>query len=393
MLIDNQEKLEGFCNSLKDCKFIAVDTEFIRRKTYYPVLCLIQIAGDNGQIAAIDPLAKDIDLNSVLEIINDEKITKVFHAARQDIEIFYNLSGVVPKPLFDTQIAAMVLGYGESIGLEKLASMILGVSMDKEAQIYDWSKRPLGKKYLEYALNDVIYLIDIFNEINNQLESLNRIHWVKDEIKSLEDESNYNMAACDMWKKIKLKTKNPRTLAILQEMALWRELKARKENLPRNWIVRDDALIDVAVNLPKNREEATSFIKSHKSLSKISSEEIEETIDRIFSKDKKPLNQEDYKKKKFPDDMVPVLEMLRMLLRINCSEQNVVPRIVASQDDLEILALSECENPEDIKIPAMQGWRFEIFGRQALRLKKGEIALSLQGKDIVKAEVDISYES
>lgn len=384
MLINQQSDLDSFCSGLKGAPFLTVDTEFLREKTYYPKLCLIQVSGPDGKAAAIDPLAGDIDLAPFFELMDDRKIVKVFHAARQDLEIFYNISGRVPSPLFDTQIAAMVCGFGESVGYENLVRKILGKQVDKSVQFTDWSHRPLGKRHLQYALNDVIHLIDIYKTLDRELQKRGRKAWLESEDAILSDPKTYEIDPRKIWKRIKVRSPRPRTLAALRELAAWRELEAQRRDQPRNWVMRDESLVDIAVHMPQTPEELARArgLSADMARGRIGQQVLEAlALARALPESEcpKPLA----RKEPLPQELTPVLEMLRMLLRINCADNEVVPKIVASTDELEELVLDD-----EADIPAMRGWRFELFGREALELKHGKISLTLADNRVVKKIVE-----
>jgi ribonuclease D len=383
MLINKNEEIKNFCNKLGGVSFVTIDTEFLREKTYYPKLCLIQLSSPDGEAAAIDPLAKGIDLDPFFELMDDGSILKVFHAARQDLEILYNINGSLPSPLFDTQIAAMVCGYGESVGYENLVRNLLGRKIDKGPQFTDWSRRPLGKKMMDYALGDVTHLIEIYKILSEELEKRGREGWLKHEEDILSSPSTYEIDPYEIYKRIKIRSQNPRTLAALRELAAWREKEAANKNIPRNWVLRDETLADIAVHMPQdvNRLEKARNMPLDKARGKMG-----KIILNILQMVRE-LPQEKYpavppKQEQLPQELRPVLEMLRMLLRINCSEQEVAAKLVASNGDLEKLALDSHAD-----IPAMHGWRFEVFGRDALELKNGRLSLTVKDNNILKTRL------
>jgi len=250
MIISKPSELDTLYTTLKDFDYITVDTEFLRDKTYYPKLCLIQVAGPGTEPVAVDPLVGNLDLSPVFELMADEKITKVFHAARQDIEIFYNLTGDVPTSLFDTQVAAMVCGFGDQIGYNNLVQDVCNQRIDKGAQFTDWSRRPLSNKQLSYALDDVTYLRDIYTHLVSELGE--RTHWVREEMAVLTSPATYQNLPEESWRRIKLRTDKPKVLAVLREIAAWRELEAQRRDVPRNRVIRDETLADMAVHAPEN---------------------------------------------------------------------------------------------------------------------------------------------
>ncbi len=383
MLIEEQNQLNELCGRLSSAPFITVDTEFLREKTYFPKLCLIQASGPDGKAAAIDPLVKDLDLSPFIELLNNPAILKVFHSARQDLEIFFMISGKVPAPLFDTQIAAMVCGFGDSVGYENLVRNLLGKQLDKSVQFTDWSRRPLSNRMLDYALGDVTHLIDIYRKLSAEVEKRGRASWLAQEEAVLANPSTYEIAPMEAWKRIKIRSTNDLTLTALRELAAWREEEARLRNMPRNWVVKDDTLADIAVLMPDSPEalaKARGF-PADQAKGKTGAK-ILTLIRKAREVPKEDRARSGPRKEQFPQDMVPVLEMLRMLLRINCAEHEVVPRLVASTEDLEELALSDKAD-----IAAMKGWRYEVFGRDALELKNGHVSLKLENGLIKKTRI------
>lgn len=373
MLITDQNTLNDFCASLAGEKFITVDTEFLREKTYYPKLCLIQISSPEGRAAAIDPLA-GIDLAPVFELLLDPQILKVFHAGRQDLEIFYQLTGQVVAPFFDTQIAAMVCGHGDSVGYENLVRNLLGKSMDKSVQYTNWSNRPLSEKQLGYALGDVIYLVDIYKILSADLQKRGRFEWLLQEEEILADPKTYQNPHDEAWKRIKVKSPKPKTLAVLRALAAWRENRAQERDVPRTWILRDDTLADMAAQTPqspqqlkniRNMTEDMAFGNLGDTLLKV----IKAALDSDPKTWPKPV-----RKDSLPPEAAATLDILRMLLKIQCTKNDVATKLVADSDDLEAIALSDTAD-----VPAMKGWRFEVFGRDALALKKGDLAIGLNG--------------
>lgn len=383
MIITEQKDLEKLCAGLKKGGFVTVDTEFLRDKTYYPVLCLIQMAGPQTEAAAIDPMADGIDLSPVFDVLTDKKVIKVFHAARQDLEIFYNLTDTIPEPLFDTQVAAMVCGYGDQIGYHNLVQGICGKQLDKGAQFTDWSRRPLTKKQTSYALDDVVYLRDVYLHLSAQLEEQGRTGWVKEEMAVLNDPATYKNVPEESWQRIKVRSDKPKVLSVLREVAAWREKEAQRRDIPRTRILRDETLVDMAVHAPKD-EKALSKIRgisadmARSKWGKPLLAAVKRGLDE--PKEKSPVV---VRKKRFPGDMVPILEMLKMLLKIQCAEHNVATKLVANKDDLETLALKGSK----ADIGALKGWRHEVFGQEALALIEGKIGLSLKNGKIFKGNI------
>ena len=382
MLITEQKELEGFCKSLKDCEFITVDTEFLREKTYYPKLCLIQIGDPKGNAAAIDTLADGIDLTPVFDLLFDEGILKIFHAARQDLEIFFNLTGKVVHPFFDTQIAAMVCGYGDSVGYEALVRNITGGSLDKSVQYTNWSHRPLSKKQISYALGDVTHLVEIYQTLSTELEKRGRVKWVYEEEAVLEDPATYDVDVNEMWRKVKVKSPKPQTLAVLRVVTAWRETRAQDKNLPRNWILRDETLADMAAQAPRD-------VKALKKIRNMSPDfaagrhgkVLLDLIDDALKTD--PSSWPEVKRKKPPTAKVmAAIEILKLLLKLQAAENEVAGKLIASAADLEEIA-----KDDKADVPALKGWRREIFGEAALAMKHGKLGIGLEGGRIQKIKL------
>ena len=381
-IITDTDALKEVCQTLETLPFITIDTEFLRDRTYYPKLCLVQLAGTNIGPFAIDPPAAGIDLTSLTDLLNNKNVLKVFHAARQDLEIFYNLTGKIPEPIFDTQVAAMVCGYGEQIGYNNIVKDVCGTQLDKGAQFTDWSRRPLSKKQLTYALDDVTYLREVYLHLEKTLENRNRKKWVSEEMQILTNPETYQNPPYESWKRIKIKSHKPKVLAVLREVSAWRELEAQRRNIPRPRVLRDETLADLAIHPPKH----VSELKKIRNMpSDVASGKYGE---QILSAVSKGINTpaEDcprvVKKDRFPQELTPVLEMLKMLLRIQASEHEVASKLIAGNAELEELAIND-----NADIAPLRGWRLEIFGNEAKKLIKGEIALSLKNRQITRLDL------
>lgn len=377
--ITKTSELDAFCKTLEKEEFITIDTEFLREKTYYPKLCLIQLSGPNKDARAIDPLAEDMDLSPLFEVLQNKEVLKVFHASRQDLEIFYNLMGCVVTPIFDTQIAAMVCGYGDSIGYEKLVKSITGAQVDKSSQFTNWSLRPLSDKQLEYALGDVTHLCDVYQDLRRQLKETKRCRWVTTEEEIINDPATYENDPYKVWERIKIRSPKPRSLAILRELAALREEQAQKRNIPKNWVVRDDTLADMAGQAPRDKKD----LKKIRNLSKEIVEgglgsKMLNAIETALSSPKETWPIPKTKKALAPHVMV-IMDLLKMLLKIEGAELGVAPKIIASADDLKAIALDDEAN-----VPALRGWRREIFGEDALAMKHGNLAIALKNGKIEK---------
>lgn len=378
-LIKTTEELSTFCDYASQFEFVTIDTEFLREKTYYSQLCLVQMAvKDNNPESAviIDVLAHGIDLSSLHKLMINSSIVKVFHAARQDIEIFYNLTGVVPSPIFDTQIAAMVCGFGEQVGYDNLVKSITSNSIDKSSRFTDWSRRPLTKEQLDYAIGDVTYLRDVYEYLQNQLEKNGRISWVEEEIAVLTSENTYNINPYDAWKRIKVRTDTGKFLAILREVACFREEYAQLKNIPKGRVLKDDALIELCSVKPTNIDDLKRlrlYNRGNKS------QELGDKILKAVNNGMNcaPENHPSVSKDRKKENKNPALsELLRVLLKSSSEKIGVAQKLIATTSDLDRVAAGERVGP------VFEGWRLEVFGRNALNLCDGKIGLSADGHKI-----------
>ena len=385
-MITDTKTLKSHCETLAKHPYITVDTEFLRDKTYYARLCLVQLCAKGMDPVAVDPLANGIDLQPLFDLMADTSTIKVFHAARQDLEIFFQICGALPTPLFDTQVAAMVCGYGDQIGYLNLVKDVCGIALDKGAQFTDWSRRPLSEKQLSYALDDVTYLRDAYESLAKRLEQQKRTQWVLQEMEVLNDTRIYEMEPNEAWRRIKVRTNKPKVLGVLKAIAAWREREAQRMNIPRPRVIRDDALADMAIHPPRNRDDLQKMRNVPPDISK--SRKGEDVLKAVQQGLADPNPPKPPPKKRFPQDSIPVLEMMKMLLKIQAGIHDVAPRLVASIDDLEELAQIEGTallEKSDLKL--LKGWRFDVFGKEALAMKRGDIALSLQNGKIVKIDL------
>ena len=375
-VITTSEALKALCDRLSKSDYVTVDTEFLRDKTYYSKLCLIQIADDN-EYHAIDTLAGGLDLTPFYDLMENEKIMKVFHAAKQDIEIFVNMAGVVPKPLFDSQVAAMVCGFGDSIGYEKLVMAICNKPLDKSTRFTDWSRRPLTERQIDYALGDVIHLRDIYKKLNEQLIESGREHWLAEELDHLLDKDGYIIKPENAWKRIKIRNSNRRFNAIVHKIAEWREAEAQRRNIPRNRVMRDEVLLELAAVRPTHKNALSSIRGLGANFA--SSKGGDKVIDAI--KQAMDMDEDDLPKvsrKRPPSQNTdPIVELLKVLLKLVCKSENVAPKLLANMDDLEKIA--ENDNAE---VKALKGWRYDLFGKDALALKNGEVAFAIKNGEI-----------
>ena len=370
-VIISQNHLNDALSIISNGNMFAIDTEFLREKTYYPQLCLIQIAG-NGIHFAIDPIAGDLDLSQLWDLLQDEAITKVFHAGRQDIEIFFHLTGKVPANIFDTQIASMVCGLGDQVGYDKLVHHFLGKTIDKSSRFTDWSKRPLSEKQISYALDDVIYLEQIYPLISAQLANEQKMSWIEEEANILKASSTYDVNVDEVYKRIKIRTNKGIILNRLKHLARFRETECQRRDLPRGRFLKDETLMDLAATAPRTVQAVAKI----RGLGNQKSDWLaKQLVSLIEQADSVPKNEWPEVAEKKSKERAPaaVLEMLRVLLKHVCDEAKIAPRLIASAQDLERLALSD-----DRSQPILQGWRFDVFGKQALAMKKGKIAMALE---------------
>jgi ribonuclease D len=372
--ITTTDALALLCAGLRAEPFVAVDTEFMRDRTYWPKLCLVQLAG-RERAAAIDPLAGDLDLGPLLELMYDQAVLKVFHAARQDLEIFYILGGRVPEPVFDTQIAAMVCGHGDEVAYDTLVAQLAGARLDKTSRFTDWARRPLSQQQLRYALSDVTHLRVIYEKLADELEETGRGEWLREELAVLADPALYEQPPELAWKRLKMRSREPRFVAVVQALAAWRERTAQRRDVPRNRILRDDLLLEVAASRPRSVEDLARIGRI--SVDRESARGIVEAVGAALALPESDLPRLE-PPPKLPRGLAPVVELLRVLLKHKCDEHGVAQRLVASSGDLELIAADD-----RAEVPALKGWRRELFGADALALKRGEIALAIRERRIV----------
>lgn len=372
-VITKQAELETVIAAFEKADFVTVDTEFIRETTFWPVLCLIQMATP-GMSALIDPLSPGLDLKPFFRLMGNEKVVKVFHAARQDIEIIVHLGDLVPNPLFDTQVAAMVCGFGDAVSYDQLVQKITGVQLDKSLRFTDWRQRPLSDKQLEYALADVTHLIDVYLHLKTQLERENRAHWLKEEMEVLTSRGTYDIRPEDAWKRLKMRVRKPQELAVLQAVAAWREREARERDVPRGRILKDDALYEIAQQQPRDAAALGRLRTTPKGWERSSSAaSLLETVNAALAipKDRLPKLPKSHQP---PEGTGAAAELLKVLLRIIAEREGVAPKVLASSDDVDRIAAEG----EKADVPALHGWRRAVFGEAALRLIRGEIGIKFE---------------
>ena len=371
-LITTTDDLAAFCKPLAATEFIAVDTEFMRERTYWPKLCLAQVAGPDDA-AAIDALAEGIDLAPLDELMANAKVLKVFHAARQDLEIFYLRMNQVPQPLFDTQIAAMVCGHGEAASYESLATKLAKAKIDKSSRFTDWSRRPLSERQISYALSDVTHLRVVYEKLRRQLEKSGRLSWITEEVAVLNDPATYRADPEQAWRRLKPRGASPRLLGTLKEVAAWRERTAQRIDIPRQRLLRDEQLLEIASHAPKTTEDLAMTRGLGRGFAEgWQGRELMEAIERARQVPDAELPSRD----KPPEQLrapSAVVDLLRTLLRVKAEQAGVAGRLVAGADELDRLAAGKRD------IAALKGWRREVFGSDAVDLIEGRLALSLAG--------------
>ena len=369
-LIETTAALKTATEELAKSDFVTVDTEFIRETTFWPELCLIQMAAPGIEVM-VDALADDIDLAPFFSLMADESVLKVFHAARQDIEIVFHRGGLIPHPVFDTQVAAMVCGFGDSVSYDQLVQRITGNTIDKSSRFTDWRRRPLSDKQLTYALADVTHLIDVYRHLAAELERENRAHWLEGEMEILTARETYDMHPDDAWNRLKKRLRKPVELAVMRSVAAWREREARSRNVPRGRILKDDAIYEIAQQQPKDQAALGRLRSIPRGWER--SGNASGVIDAIndalsLPRDQMPIVP---KLKRPPNGAAAAAELLKVLLRMVSEESGVAAKVLATSDDIDKLAA----DGENAQIAALSGWRREVFGDPALQLVRGEIAL------------------
>lgn len=381
-IITDTEALAESCADFAKHDFVTVDTEFLRESTFWPILCLIQVAGPDDAVI-IDPMADGIDLAPFFELMADTSVVKVFHAARQDVEIIYNLGNLLPDPIFDSQVAAMVCGYGDSIAYNMLVAKIVGAQIDKSSRFTDWSRRPLTEKQLDYALADVTHLRDVYLSLKSQLEKQGRSHWLLEEMKVLTTPQTYDLPVELAWRRLKMRVRKSIDLAVMQKVAQWRESEARGRDVPRGRVIKDDAIYEIAQQHPRD-EKALSRLRGlprgfEKSRYATGLLEAVETALAI-PKDELPVVP---RPSRSPEGTAAATELLKVLLKVVAEQHGVAGKVIATVDELEKIAADD-----EADVPALQGWRRELFGKQALELKRGDISLGFENKKIQVIELE-----
>ena len=375
-LIAETAELEALCGRLAKADFITVDTEFLRDSTYWPRLCLVQVAGPDD-VAAVDALSPNLDLAPLLALFDDQRLLKVLHSARQDMEIFFHLTGRLPTPIFDTQVAAMVCGFGESVGYDTLVRKMTGAHVDKSSRFTDWSRRPLADRQLNYALADVTHLRKIYRKLEGRLSKSGRAAWLAEEMAVLTSPETYRLDPDKAWRRLKTRSNDRRYLAVLRALAAWREEEAQQRDVPRARVLRDEQLFDIAAHRPTSEEELARSRGVNRDMARGRiGRAILETVGQALALPDKDLPKPP-PKPVAPNGAGPLIDLLKVLLKLRCDEHDVAQKLIASTADLEQIAADD-----EADVMALQGWRFEIFGRDALALKKGTVALSATGNSV-----------
>jgi ribonuclease D len=369
--ITTTSELAAVCRRMATLPFVTVDTEFLRETTYYPLLCVAQMASADEAVV-IDSLAPGIDLAPFFELMADEKVMKVFHAARQDIEIVWHRAKLIPHPIFDTQVAAMVLGYGDSISYDQLVQRITGDTLDKSYRFTDWTRRPLSEAQLSYAVSDVTHLRQVYTALVDDLGRRGRVDWVLEEMQVLTSADTYRMDPENAWRRLKTRVRKPKELGVLIEVAAWREREAQARDVPRSRVLKDEVVGDIAVQAPNTLEKLKHLRSLPKGFERSrTAEGIVAAVTRGLERDAKTLPQ--LARLPPPVNGTAVVELLKVLLRMISERHHVAAKVIATVDDLERIAADD-----DAEVPALTGWRRELFGERALALKHGKLSLAIE---------------
>lgn len=375
-MIADTATLAEFCTRQAKAEYVTVDTEFMRDTTFWPKLCVAQVGGPDESVA-IDTLAKGIDLEPLYKLLRNQQVLKVFHSARQDLEIFFLLTGTVPEPLFDTQVAAMVCGFGESVGYDTLARKLTGAKIDKSSRFADWAHRPLKKRQIEYAIADVVHLRPIYEKLRRRLEKTGRTAWLDEEMSVLSNPETYRLEPELAWRRLKTRSNDRRYLAVVRALAAWREAEAQHRDVPRNRVLRDEQLFDIAAHRPPTTEELarTRGLSGDMARGRLGQGILKAVKEGVAVPDDQcPMPPPRVER---PAGIGPIIDLLKVLLKMKCEENEVAQKLVATTADLEQIAAND-----EAAVPALSGWRREIFGNEALALKHGHLALSVGSKSI-----------
>lgn len=378
-LVTTSVELAAVCERMASHEFVTVDTEFLRETTYYPLLCVAQMATDDEAVV-IDALAPGIDLAPFFKLMASEKVIKVFHAARQDIEIMWNMAKTIPHPIVDTQVAAMVLGYGDSISYDQLVQRITGDVLDKSNRFTDWTRRPLTDAQVSYALSDVTHLRSVYVKLAADLAKRGRATWVEAEMGVLTSPETYRMDPERAWERLKTRVRKPKELAVLMEVAAWREREAQTRDVPRSRVLKDDVVGDVATQMPTTVERLGQLRSLPKGFERSRwGEQIVEAVTRGLERDPKTLPR--FERSRPAQNGAAIVELLKVLLRMTSESHGVAAKVIATVDDLDRIAADD-----NADVPALKGWRRELFGDKALALKHGKLALAIEKGRVVATE-------
>src|SRR5690349_15940950 len=378
-LITTTNDLAEACDRLARHRYITVDTEFLRETTYYPLLCVAQMASAEEAVV-VDALAEGIDLKPFYELMANEQVLKVFHAARQDIEIVWHEAGLIPHPVFDTQVAAMVLGYGDSISYDQLVQRITGDTLDKSHRFTDWSKRPLSPAQVKYAISDVTHLRDVFQALDVDLHKRGRAEWVGEEMEVLTSPDTYRAEPEFAWQRLKTRVRKPKELAVLMEVAAWREREAQTRDVPRGRVLKDDVIGEIATQAPTTVERLSSLRSLPRGFERSKwGQDILQAVARGLARDPKSLPK--FERQRGGGNGAATVELLKVLLRMTSERHAVAAKVIATIDELEQIALDD-----NAEVPALRGWRRELFGEKALALKHGKLSLAVENGKVVAIE-------
>jgi ribonuclease D len=378
-LITTTEELAEVCARMARHPYVTVDTEFLRETTYYPLLCVAQLASPDEAVV-IDALAPGIDLGPLFALMTDENVVKVFHAARQDIEIVWNMAKKIPHPIFDSQVAAMVLGYGDSISYDQLVQRITGDTLDKSHRFTDWTRRPLSDAQVAYALSDVTHLRDVYSKLAVDLDKRGRSNWVEAEMDVLTSPETYRADPERAWERLKSRVRKPKELAVLIEVAAWREREAQNRDVPRGRVMKDEVIGDIAVQAPTTVERLGHLRSLPKGFERSRwGEQIIEAVKRGLERDHKTLPR--LERFRPAANGAATVELLKVLLRMTAERHGVAAKVIATVDDLDRIVADD-----EADVPAMKGWRRELFGEKALALKHGRLSLAVDKGKVVTVE-------
>ena len=371
--ITTTEALAEFCTRMASEEFVTVDTEFLRETTYYPKLCLIQVAGANEGVL-IDPLADGLDLAPFHALMANEKVLKVFHAAKQDFEILYLLAGTLPHPVIDTQIAAMVCGFGDQVGYETIVRKLAGAAIDKSSQFTDWTRRPLTSKQANYALSDVTHLRTVYEKLKIQLAETGRSAWLEDELSNLTDPATYTVNPEESWRRIKARIQNKKQFGVLMSIAAWREREAQNRNVPRGRILKDEALAEIAIQMPQKPEAINDLRLVSKGTANSSmGGAILKAVAEGLARDPKTIPEFKGRNDEMSAAAQAAAEVLKLALKVACESEGIAPKLLASATEIDAIAVDD-----EADVPLLRGWRREVFGNLALDIKHGKAFIGME---------------